>query len=88
MVETVKDGKTFFKVTDLTDYWYVFEKELTAMSEKQDEKTAMHFLLIAWQIRCQLTMAQQMTMIAQRLGNIEALLDQGVTVKDGGKTRD
>jgi len=61
--------KDFFKVTELSERWAQFEKEMET-KQVPDARTIIHFELIQWQIRAQLAIAQQMTIISAHLGEI------------------
>lgn len=72
------EKKLFFKVTELSETFETFSRNIGDEIHKQttakkiDERTVMHLEILLWQVRTQLAMAQQLTMVAQHLGEIVA----------------
>lgn len=59
--------KTFFNIIQLSEE---FRAATVSVSAFPDERTQRHFELITWQIKAQLAIAQQLSVISKHLGEI------------------
>ena len=67
--------KDYYKVSELSSDFEQWNAVLNVGTF--DEKTRKHLLLVVWQTKAQLAIAQQLTMIAQHLGEIVGKSKEG-----------
>lgn len=63
--------KTFFKITELSETFEAGDwLKVIATFPEADMRTRMHLSVLVWQVKAQLAIAQQLSIVSKHLGEI------------------